>query len=221
MHRRYTFNQFQILCVTSVNYNESEFSDIIAVIRPDTIPPVTPVFNDVVVREKEVELHFVQSTSLDVKEHIIYRKTDMNAGWETLRVINYKTEKYLDTSVTKGVTYYYSMRAKDLGGLYSPYAAPVFGKPYDTGIRPPVENLVANVADKKIVLTWNYPAKSKDVFFVIYKKNEQGQLVQYATATERTFTDKNAEKENFFTVKARTPDGGQSKMSDVVGIKME
>ncbi|MFA5805877.1 MAG: hypothetical protein WC879_14665, partial [Melioribacteraceae bacterium] len=48
------------------NYNQSEFSNVLKVARPDTIPPVTPVFNDVIVGEKKIELHFVPSSSEDV-----------------------------------------------------------------------------------------------------------------------------------------------------------
>jgi len=54
------------------NYNQSEFSEIIAVTRPDTIPPVSPVFSNVIVGEKQVELYFVTSSSEDVKEHTNY-----------------------------------------------------------------------------------------------------------------------------------------------------
>lgn len=203
------------------NYNQSEFSDIVAVIRPDTIPPVTPIFNNVIVREKEIELHFFPSSSEDVKEHIIYRKTDSNAKWEALYTFTTATTKYIDTTAKTGVTYYYSIRAKDLSGLYSKYAASVCGKPYDTGIRPPVENLTAKAEKKNVILSWNYSAAKPEPVFIIYKKDNNGFLKQYDMTTDKTYTDKNTEKENYYAVKVVTKDGGQSKLSTIVSKSIE
>ncbi|TSA25951.1 MAG: hypothetical protein D4R68_08060 [Ignavibacteriales bacterium] len=203
------------------NYNQSEFSNVLKVARPDTIPPVTPVFNDVIVGEKKIELHFVPSSSEDVKEHIIYRKTDMQAKWEILKTTESIATKFIDTTVTTGVTYYYSIRAKDLSGLYSKYASVVYGKPYDTGIRPSIENFTANVEKKNIILKWEYPAIKTEHTFVIYKKDDKGQLKQYDTTKEKSYTDKNTNKENYYAVKVITNDGGQSKFSNVLGKIIE
>lgn len=201
------------------NYNQSGFSDIAVVKRPDTIPPVTPVFTDVLVREKEVELHFAPSSSRDVKEHLLYRKTDMESGWELLGTMDSSASRFVDEKVTTNVTYYYSIRAKDQNGLYSPYASAVYGKPYDSGIRPAVEDFGGYILDDKVVLSWSYPVLDKEVFFVIYKKNENGQLLQYKVTTEKTFNDSNAQKKNSYAIKAKTKDGGQSKMSEVINVK--
>lgn len=203
------------------NYNQSELSNVLIVARPDTIPPVTPLFNNVIVKEKEIELHFVPSSSEDVKEHIIYRKTDMKAKWEILKTTESTATKFVDTTVTTGVTYYYSIRAKDLSGLYSKYSSVVYGKPYDTGIRPPIENLIANVEKKNIILKWEYPALKTERIFVIYKKDNKGLLKQYDTTKEKSYTDKNTNKENYYAVKVVTNDGGQSKISAVVGKTIE
>lgn len=203
------------------NYNQSEFSNVLKVARPDTIPPVTPVFNDVIVREKEIELHFVPSSSEDVKEHIIYRKTNMEAKWEMLKTTESIVTKFIDTTVTTGITYYYSIRAKDLSGLYSKYASAVYGKPYDTGIRPPIEKLSAIVEKRNIILKWEYPALKTEHTFVIYKKDDKGQLKQYDTTKEKTYTDKNTNKENYYAVKVVTNDGGQSKISAVLSKIIE
>jgi len=203
------------------NYNESEFSDIAEVVRPDTIPPVTPVFTHVVVTEKQVELYFVPSSSEDVKQHIIYRKTDTKSNWEMLKVFDSLLTAFIDTGVTTGVTYYYTIRAKDKSGLFSGYAAPVYGKPYDTGIRPPVENLIIKVEQNKIILTWDYPAQKLEPRFVIYKKDSKGRLKQYDSTAEKTFTDKNPGKENYYAIKVFTKDGGQSLLSKVVSKIIE
>ncbi len=203
------------------NYNQSKFSELVAITKPDTIPPVTPVFVNVIVKEKQVELYFAPSESIDVKEQVIYRKTDNAADWTILLKLIPTQKQVIDTAVQTGTTYYYSIRAMDESNLYSDYAHTVYGKPFDSGIRPPVTNVTVSLQDKKAVLTWNYPPISKDVFFVIYKKNAKGELQQYARITEKTFTDKNTGKDNVYAIKALTADGGQSPLSAFIKQKAE
>lgn len=203
------------------NYNQSVFSAIMAVTKPDTISPVPPVFTGVIVKENQVALYFAPSESKDVKEQVIYRKTDMAADWKKLVSIPPIQDQAIDTNVRAGTTYYYTIRAMDAGNLYSNYANPVYGKPFDSGIRPPVTNFAASLQNKKVVLTWNYPVLKKEVFFVIYKKNQAGELVQYARLTEKEFIDKNTGRENVYAIRALTADGGQSLLSAFVIQKAE
>lgn len=203
------------------NYNQSPFSDISIVKRPDTIPPTTPVFTNVIVKEKQVELYFAPSESRDVAEQIIYRKTDMNADWNIILKLSPDVKMAIDTNVKTGVLYYYSLRAKDESNLFSKYANTVTGKPFDTGVRLPIINLTSNVQDKKVVLKWDYPKTEKEVFFVIYKKDLKGQLLQYARVKEKIFIDNNSGKENTYTIKVITKDGGQSILSKLVTQRVE
>lgn len=201
------------------NYNQSVFSEIIAVIRPDTIPPVTPVFNDVTVSDRFIQLGFVPSGSIDVKEHILYRKTNLTDDWSILLKLDTLQTSVLDTNVTTGTIYYYSLRAMDQNNLYSDFAHPVYGKPYDTGVRPPVENFIGTIEDGKAMLTWDYPAlEGKEILFVIYKKDAKGNLVTYSSTPEKMLTDTNTAEENHYAIKALTTDGGQSNLSEVLSL---
>ena len=203
------------------NYNQSAFSDIISLKRPDTISPVSPVINDVFVGEKQIEIRFVPSESVDVKEHFVYRKTDFAADWEIILKFDSIQNSYTDTNVENGVMYYYSIRAKDESNLFSGYANAVSGKPYDSGIRPSIVNFSVSIINKKALLKWDYPNIGKEVLFVIYKWNGNGQLSQYANTADKTFTDNSTKKENTYSIKAFTTDGGKSKMSEEIYIKME
>jgi uncharacterized protein len=197
------------------NYNQSAFSKMIIVRRPDTVPPITPVFTNVLTGEKKVTLHFAPSESIDVKEQIIYRKTDPNSEWAVLSMMSGKQAQFIDTTVTPGITYYYSLRARDESDLYSGFAYAVYGKPYKSPL-PPVTNLTGKLQDKKIVLQWEYPATAKEVFFIVYKKNKKGALEQVARVTAKTFTDVGAGKENVYAIKVLTADGEQSKLSAMI-----
>lgn len=201
------------------NYNQSVFSDIAIVKRPDTIPPVTPVFTNVIVKENQIELYFAPSSSIDVKEQMLYRKTSITDDWKLLMKLKPTDKQLIDTNVKTGVTYYYSIRAVDESNLLSGFANMVYGKPYDSGVRPVVTNLSSKIQDKKVVLSWDYPEKYKGATFAIYKKNEKGDLVQYKKITEKIFIDNAVSKENVYAIKVFTPDGGQSALSNFISQK--
>ncbi len=201
------------------NYNQSIFSDIAIVKRPDTIPPVTPIFTNVIVKENQVELYFAPSSSIDVKEQMVYRKTNVGDEWKMLMKLKPTEKQLIDTNVKIGVTYFYSIRAIDESNLLSGFAHMVYGKPYDSGIRPVVTNLSSKIQDKKVVLSWNYPEKYKGATFAIYKKNEKGELVQYKKIIEKTFVDNVVGKENVYAIKVFTADGGQSALSNLISQK--
>ena len=209
------------------NFNQSEFSDVLAVARPDTIPPITPVFKRVVTGPDAVELEFAPSGSRDVALQKIYRKTDMAEAWMVLDTLAAGQSAFTDTLVSQGTMYYYSLRAIDFSGNWSDYAHPVSARPYDSGVRPPVENLQATQDEENgtIRLTWDYQLDGDDVFFVIYRLDGRGHFIQYRRTDERHFelrdngiTRDNAQyddsKRSGYAVKAFTTDGGQSRLSE-------
>lgn len=201
------------------NHNTSEFSEILKVKRPDIIPPTTPVFKKVKVGEDFVELGFALSKSRDVKQQILFRTLNLKeANWEQIANLESGQTSYIDKNVKKGVKYYYTMQAIDDSENTSDFAIPVMGKPYDTGIRPPVENLKIRSDKNEITLLWDYKFKNDDTFFVIYKTNNKGQLVQYKNTTELTFKDKTTRNKTSYGIKVFTKDGGQSKISRLVSV---
>ena len=197
------------------NFNQSEFSDILKIKRPDIIPPTTPVFKNIIAREKEIELQFALSKSEDVEQQYIYRKTNLDAAWEILATLKNDQTNYIDKNVKPDIRYYYSLRAKDDSNLYSKYAVSVYGNLYDNGVRPSVENLTIKKVENKVVLNWSYKAMNENTFFVIYKSNSKGSLKQYKNTAKLTFEEKFDNKSSY-AVKVFTKDGGQSAMSKTV-----
>jgi hypothetical protein len=200
------------------NHNTSVFSDILKVKRPDKIPPTTPVFKKVRVGEDYVELGFSLSKSKDVVSQKLFRKLSLKADWEPIATLKNEDKTYIDKQVKKGIKYYYSLQAEDDSKNKSDFAIPVMGKPYDTGVRPPVENLRLRFKDAKVNLTWTYTKMNDKTLFVIYKKNKKGQLVQYNNTKTLGFDDR-AKKGDTYAVKVRTIDGGQSKISKEIVVR--
>jgi len=199
------------------NYNQSPFSDIMQIERPDTIPPTTPVFKRVINRTDEVELHFALSESKDVVAQQLYRKEDMEAPWEFYAGLETTQQIFVDSLAEQGTTYYYSLRAQDNSGLYSGYAKPVYGKAYDDGVRPTVTELTLDVEENTVTLNWNYEQMDENTFFVIYKTDAQGRLRSHRRSDELNFSEPlNTEEEVGYAVKTHTTDGGQSVMSEEV-----
>jgi len=201
------------------NYNQSPFSEAMVIVRPDTIPPITPVFTNVITGPDQVELHFVLSTSDDVKGHYLYRKLEDEENWEIYASLDSLQTTYTDTVVTKNKTYEYSMRAYDQNALFSEYAFPVAARPYDTGVRKPIENLKYRLENSRVLLEWSYPDFNENTFFVVYKKDAAGFLRQHRRVTELTF-DEAIQKGSTHTyaVRAYTRDGGQSVISKEITV---
>lgn len=200
------------------NFNQSEFSDILKVKRPDKIAPTTPVFKNIIARKEEIELEFALSKSEDVVEQYLYRKLEMNAKWELIATLKNDQTKFVDKQLKTKTKYIYSLRAKDDSNLFSEYSVPTYGIPYDDGVRLPVENLTIKKEKNKAILNWNYKSINQNTFFVIYKKDIKGKMIQYKNTTSMSFEDAIASKDNAFAVKVFTKDGGQSVLSKIMTI---
>lgn len=204
------------------NFNQSADSEMMVIERPDTIPPTTPVFKRVISRTDEIELHFALSGSNDVVSHGLYRKTDLSDPWEPYAALETGQTRYIDTEAAQEVTYYYSIRATDHSGLHSDFARPVYGKAYDDGVRPPVENLALVVADNGLILRWDYPSGDADTFFIVYAVDEQGRVRQYARTSELFVGgDPEQARNGGYAVKVFTADGGSSSLSETVALDVE
>ncbi|GAO30094.1 large repetitive protein [Geofilum rubicundum JCM 15548] len=199
------------------NHNQSEFSDILRVERPDTIAPTTPVFKRLVNSTDQIDLYFALSESEDVVEQILYRKTSIEAPWMAYATIAAPQTQFTDTEVEQGTTYYYSMRARDNSGNFSTYAHPVFGKAYDNGVREVVSDLTLTEEEGTITLNWAYEGMNEDTFFVIYRTDNQGRLKTHRRAEGLSFSEPlRGEGPLSYAVRTHTTDGGQSPMSEVV-----
>lgn len=204
------------------NYNQSPFSDILKVKRPDKIAPTIPVFKNVKVRTDAVELYFALSNSIDVVEQNIYRRLSFDEPWVFLSKLKNDQKKYIDKNLKQGIKYYYTLRAKDDSDNYSKYAVAVYGMPYDDGVRPVVTNFKAtNDKEKKTVsLNWDYPKKYKDAYYAIYKKNKKGQLVQYKSVSSKNFKETLKKGKHEYGIKVFTKDGGESKISEILTVEI-
>ena len=214
-----TPNVYYRIRALDFNHNPSEFSEMMVIARPDTIPPVTPVFKRVLTRADAVELHFALSESRDVAAQKIYRRLSADEAWLPLDSLQNGQTVFTDTMVTQGTAYHYSLRAVDYSGNRSEFAHPVVARPYDSGLRPPVENLVLQLdEDERLVnITWEYSLQGDEVFFVVYRQDERGRFIQHRRTAENRFTESIRDGVvSTYAIKAFTTDGGQSVLSEAL-----
>ncbi|MCL6494304.1 MAG: hypothetical protein K6T54_05920 [Ignavibacterium sp.] len=202
-------------------YNESGFSDIIAVPRPDVVPPIAPVLNDAKVTEKDVTLFFIPSPSEDVKSHYVLRKTNETENWDTIAVLKSKDSTYTDNNVKQNITYQYCLFAEDSSKLKSDLSFKLEARPYYLGVLPEVKNFTILFDESKKIATlkWDYEPM-QNIYFVIYRSYENQPLVRYKTLNTsdiRSFTDNdfsNGSGKYFYSIKAFDNYSAESKMTE-------
>lgn len=67
--------------------NYSEYSAILALVRPDHIGPSNPVLLSAIGKPDGIHLKCLFSESKDVQKHLLMRKPDIGPGWEIIKTI--------------------------------------------------------------------------------------------------------------------------------------
>jgi len=204
------------------NYNESEWSDVLTVTRPDTVPPVAPVIYQVETLDDRVTLFYEPSTSEDVVMHELYRKLSEDEDWLFYRHLDKDQRAFTDSLVKQNVVYHYSIRALDKSYLYSEYAFPVIARPYDSGRRPPVRNVSQSRQNDMVRIRWDYDLVAYDAFFVVYREDGEGNMRQLARTDKTEYELKVPRNQaQVYAVRAFTKDGGQSPLSESIRVVFE
>jgi hypothetical protein len=197
------------------NKNNSPYSDIIELKRPDIVPPVAPVIDDFKSGDKTMQIHWVCSSSEDVVNQILYRRTK-DQEWKIIAQLTQKVNVYSDTLVERNNWYEYSLEAVDDAGLHSEKSFPLNVKVFDSGIRPPVQNfnVIKSPDGKSLLLSWKYSGKGV-YWFIIYRSVNGSDMMTYQNTNGdlRSFADSSLTKGTIlYSIKVVYKDGGESQM---------
>jgi fibronectin type 3 domain-containing protein len=203
--------------------NQSAFSHVLELVRPDTIPPVAPVIKSVEAQKGALLLTWINSSSTDVVRHHIYRKQSGDTTFRLLAHIDRKPEKqstYADRTVEPGETYTYQVRAEDNSQLYSTPSAPAQQKA--------LGGLVEQVVLKKreysdrAVLHWDIKSKKDVERVLIYRASTGADLQVYDNTTESSYADNKIVPNHTYKyrIKAIYADGTSSALSNEVTVKL-
>ncbi|WP_299432850.1 hypothetical protein [uncultured Aquimarina sp.] len=211
---------YRIIAVDQ-RYNMSEPSETIELIKPDLIPPTSPVFTSYNIEDGKVKLEWANSSSQDVEAHYIYRKGKEDPNWTLLyQSPKFKNKSYQDKKVEEGNYYSYTIIARDISGLESNPAPPVSVVIPKTTLKPGVKGFYGSVNeyDKTILLSWRYKdseVSSFELFRAIDDKPSS--LYKVLPAGTKRFTDKGLTINTSYKyiIRAVFHDGTYSKYSSI------
>ncbi|MBL0176358.1 MAG: hypothetical protein IPP94_14015 [Ignavibacteria bacterium] len=208
------------------NYNHSLPTIPLALERPDVVPPEAPVLSDVLASDTAVLLHWVPSGSKDLFSHELFRRVQGEREWVLIATLSRAADSYVDAKVRLGVMYEYQLEAVDSSGLRARAELPVQARPYDTGVRPAVENLnaVYDAERKAVVLDWRYSPREGDaVYYVIYRSFEDSPLLALTSAElgGARFVDTSLVGDGayVYAVQVMTRGGAESPLSERARVK--
>ncbi|MGV6860477.1 MAG: fibronectin type III domain-containing protein [Putridiphycobacter sp.] len=204
------------------NYNNSERSEPVKLTKPDTIPPVPCNFKSFKVTGSGVKLDWINSSSLDVQQNYLVRTTNSHAVTDTIFTWSDTTSSILDQDVEAGKIYHYQIFTLDKTPN-STESKTVYVT-NETGVRPPVQNLEANISrkDKNISLQW-IQDNSEVYSYKIYRSKNDGHFILYKTIkpdNQNTFVDKDLNINNTYSYKIKVvyKNGINSKFSETISV---
>lgn len=203
--------------------NQSEFSEILQLTRPSVIPPVSPLIQSVSETENGIEIRWINSSSVDVTAHHIYRKMPNDST--SIRIFTFENRdesqsSHTDNTVRQGEMYIYYVVAENSGGLLSTPSSPVQQ-------RAPgrlAEQIVLRGTSSLdgIVLTWTVQTQRQPARILIYKAENDEPLRLFGNTTESSFTDRTTAFERTFRYRIRViyEDGSSSELSNEVSVSL-
>ncbi len=212
------FTYYKIIAVDSRN-NRSDYSEILAIKKPDILPPVEPNFIASTNLEGRVALQWNPSSSDDVVTQQLYRKElKSNLGWRLLKKwnINNLETIYIDSTLREQVKYAYILTATDDSGNESIPSDPITGKAIKSYRDFPINNFDI-VKNKKInIIAWNYPME--EVFEIwIYNiiNEEKPRLLRKISAPRKIYEHKldNPKEDQSYFIQVYFHDGRSTNYS--------
>lgn len=217
-------NIYYSIVAVDWNYNNSEFSERLALKKPDTVPPVSPVIKSYKVTNNGVSLSWIPSSSRDVKEHFLYRR-EGDEEWQRYRSLAGNSGVYKDTNVTRQEQYSYAISAVDDADLESELSVPATVRIYDQVFREEITafNVSYDPDEKRVSISWEYP-EQENCHFMLYRSYQDNGLVMYTSfgPEKRRYVDVDVNKPGSYAyaLKAVYPDGGKSALSETGTVEI-
>jgi len=168
------FIYYYLITALDTTGNESAASRLIIGTPVDQTPPAAPTGLATESGDHFVDLTWISNVEYDLSYYIIYRSEleDFEAeSHDSLTSVSKISTSFRDTSVTNGVTYYYRLKAGDLGHNIGPASDAVIGTPIDLPPAAPTE-FAAVIGDGRITLNWLIGSEYDLVGHIIYRSND-------------------------------------------------
>ncbi len=203
------------------HYNQSELSDVLLIVRPDTIAPAPPAFYNYSVTDSSVVLFWHNSPSEDVADHILYRRKGDDINWERINAEGDTTGCYIDQNVSARTVYQYIVTAADQSGLESQPGQVLELRSGGSQLAMAVItkiNLKADRQQNHIRISWDIKSGVDIERFGLYRSVNKSAPVLYKTiaGTEISITDTGVKPgtEYGYSIMPYLRNGSKSQMSE-------
>ena len=213
-------NVFYKVVALDYRYNQSEFSDILKIKKPDVVPPTSPVFKKFNISNGNVILDWAKSSSEDAKTTQLYRKENNSQDWLLIYEGKSDVIHYVDKKGEEGKLYSYTLIAIDESKLESTPSPSVSVTIPKSSKENQVRSFsgVANKLQQSIAISWAYRADDISEFEIYKSKTEEKlRLLRVVPADTRRLTDTNLKINTSYTygIRAVFKDGRISKLKKI------
>ncbi|MCH5597965.1 fibronectin type III domain-containing protein [Niabella ginsengisoli] len=201
--------------------NQSKRSEFIEVVKPDKVPPSSPVFKNYAVSEDgTIKLQWINSNSEDLAATRIFRRNMNEQQWHLIKEFNDTTIDVLEDKPDSVGSYAYTLLAVDDAGNESQPSHPLAISIRSTGKVQPAKKLTAEAdRDKKVILVkWQFDLKDI-VEITIYRTVGKDPFTVYQVITPDfdSLEDTEIKVNNIYryAVRATLKDGRMSEWKEV------
>ncbi|MDR1153445.1 MAG: hypothetical protein LBL04_01940 [Bacteroidales bacterium] len=197
--------------------NQSAFSEILALDKPDVIPPASPVIKGIEAQGKTIVLTWINSPSADVARHHVFRQAAGDTAYMPLAAVEHSGDHFsafTDNAAQPGVTYRYRVAAEDRSGLFSAPSKPVQGKT-PSASKESITLKVRRTADR-VTLSWTIATDRNVKRILVYRKTGDApmQLLDNVTGDSYSDTGLHLETRYMYCIKAVYDDDTVSTFSN-------
>ncbi len=221
---------FYKIIAVDLRQNESEFSEIFELIKPDIIPPSVPVITETKTSNNGIFIKWINSSSSDVKKYEIYRKLSIDTTWQKIDELPIKKIKqessYTDYQSSDTYIARYKIVAVDNNGNRSDASVSVDIKGLKSNKGNKLKKVSHTINPEKgtVLIEWKIPEQAVK-FYKIYKKINSGNYTVYETSegSENNFTDYKLKIGNTYCyrIKVIYKNGTVSGFSDEIKVQLK
>ncbi|MBT8220594.1 MAG: hypothetical protein KJP00_12265 [Bacteroidia bacterium] len=204
------------------NYNQSEFSALIEIEKPDIVPPPRSIFRNVSTDIGVIHLDIVKAKAKDLNRIELSRQENGARRWQLIQTFQEgkQIERFTDQKIEPGKSYLYRLQSIDHNNLRSAYAYSQTIKSINRIDVASVSRVNARAKQEQVTVSWNHPF-SDEIFFVVFRKNGKNGWRQVGRSQRNQYVDKRVSSGQYeYAVKTYRKDGNKSEMSRVAKVSV-
>ena len=204
-------------------HNNSDYSPLLKLNRPDKIAPVAPLFKQTIYTDSSIQLIWHLSSSNDVATYKLLKSDKAEDNWQVIKEWAGKDslKNYSDTSISIGKRYKYRLEVYDESKNYSLVNSPSIL--FQPAFAPKIKTLKGVIDLKQRSITLSWANTMNDVYnYTLYKSKGDEPLRVFETLEAKTdvYNDTELYPNNKYryAIKATLKSGIETKMSQVLEL---